>query len=197
MLNIKHLTVQYLPRKPRLPYFVCISKRKSPGLPSANQHQRFSTKCREGDIYLEKQYEILLLLKHCWLWLSMLTIAKDNWGLCSFIAEVAGLLELKLTALAFTHSPNLSHMLMMEICSTLYMKWSHSKSFYEVKGLGGKEKMSLSKHIFSETWCPTCHHLIWTIQCIKNLLHRTMVLTLDQKVSIYFLLLIGSGILFT
>lgn len=56
-------------------------------------------------MYLEKQYEILLLLGHCWLWLSLRATAKGNWGLCVCIAEVAGLFELKLTALSFAHSP--------------------------------------------------------------------------------------------
>lgn len=58
-------------------------------------------------MYLEKQYEILLLLGHCWLRFSTLTTAKGNWGLCVFIAEVAGRLEPKLTALSFAYSPTL------------------------------------------------------------------------------------------
>lgn len=56
-------------------------------------------------MYLEKQYEILLLLGHCWLHFSTLITAKGNWGLCVFIAEVAGLLELKLRALWLLPTP--------------------------------------------------------------------------------------------
>lgn len=75
-----------------------------------------------GDMHLEKQYETLLFLGHCWLWLSLRTTAKGNGGLCVFIAEVAGLLELKLTALSFAHSSTLYHLLMMQTCSTFSLK---------------------------------------------------------------------------
>lgn len=75
-----------------------------------------------GDMHLEEQYETLLFLGHCWLWLSLRAMARGNGGLCVFIADVAGLLELRLTAPSSAHSPSLYHLLMMQTCSKFSLK---------------------------------------------------------------------------